>query len=183
LREDGRVSEDDERFPLLPGEDFPGYLFRRDMEDLNRRTRERYQRAVLIGPAVPLPQWPPSKFLPFRDFIPRQDAAEARALEECDRREWLEGVRRRLGLVSEVHRCRVWRCAAAGHWGWFCQRPDCGCVGHFLVSQAEAAREAQEHTRAFVPEPPEEEPRDELFWTLYEVFVARNENAVRRLSA
>lgn len=82
-----------------------------------------------------------------REFKARLHAAR---LDQC---EWTEGIRRRLGLVAEMHRCRAWRCGD-GDWGWFCLRRGCGETGHFLPSQAKAVASAQEHTRAFVPQLP-----------------------------
>ncbi len=120
-------------------------------------------------------------FSPFRNSLVIREgfAMEKRAAGERDRREWAEGIRRRLGLVAEVHRCKVYRCNP-GDWGWWCRREHCGMVGHFLPSQAEAVTAAQEQTRAFVPEPPEEEPLTELQWALY---VAFSEDAERQREA
>lgn len=89
-----------------------------------------------------------------------EQAREQYEAEERDRREWLEGVRRRLGLVAEVHRCHVWR----GLWGWmwFCRRPGCNRVWHDCPSQPDAFAAASAHARSFIPEPPEQEPPTEL---------------------
>jgi hypothetical protein len=87
--------------------------------------------------------------------------AEKRAAEELDRREWLKDVRRRLGLVSEVHRCRAWY-AGEGWWRWACLRPGCVCGGFARRGPGgfrQATGEALEHARRFVAQP---EPWTEL---------------------
>ena len=87
--------------------------------------------------------------------------AEVRRLAEVqDRAEWIEGIRRRLGLVVEVHRCWVWQ--SVGLWHWWCLRDSCGGAHHNLPSQPEAFADAFAHTRSFVPQPPEPEPWSEL---------------------
>jgi hypothetical protein len=69
----------------------------------------------------------------------------------------------------------VYRCGP-GDWGWFCQREGpgrCGEVGHYLPSLGEAVGAAQEHTRAFIPEPSEETPATELDALAFEALWAR----------
>lgn len=116
-------------------------------------------RQVLAYDMV-LPKWPdpdPRPFPLFRDRIPRRTA------EEQDRREWLEGVRRRLGLVAEVHRCDVFKAGVFNpRWVWCCERDDCSAMELHCPSWAEALAAALAHARAFVPEPPEPEPWTEL---------------------
>lgn len=73
-----------------------------------------------------------------------------------DPRVWLEGVRRRLGLVAEVHRGWVWQ--SVGLWHWWCLRDSCGRAHHNLPSQPDAFAAALAHARSFMPEPPEEAP-------------------------
>ena len=105
----------------------------------------------------------------------RQFMANRRELERIARREWIDGVRRRLGLVTEVHRCRV-RKVRPWYWSWRCQRPDCTEAAVGCASQGEAIAEALAHARAFIPEPPEDAPVTELdvlafdaFWALMRV--------------
>lgn len=80
--------------------------------------------------------------------------------EDTGRREWTEGVRRRLGLVAEVHRCEVYR--IGWDWVWLCARDGCPVVRTGYPSQAAAFTEALAHARAFIPQPPEESPVTEL---------------------
>jgi hypothetical protein len=149
-------------------------------DDIHAEALERYERAAAFirqgwvtraeAEREYLGQDPrPIYFSPFRNSLVIREgfAMEKRAAEERDRREWVDGIRRRLGLVAGVHRCRVWRCGEAD-WGWFCLRKTCGEVGHFLPSQEAAAIAAQQHTRAFVPEPPEETPVTELDLLAYD---------------
>jgi hypothetical protein len=94
--------------------------------------------------------------------------AGARLLtEEQGRREWLEGVRRRLGLVTEVHRCYVYDDDEGDGWAWFCRRRGCPGRGLFGRSHREAFAEALAHARSFVPEPLEEGSAGELEWDRY----------------
>lgn len=92
-----------------------------------------------------------------------QEAAQAelcRLAEIQDRAKWIEGIRRRLRLVAEVHRCWVWQ--SVGLWHWWCLRDSCGAAHHNLLSQPEAFTDALAHTRSFVPQPPEPERWSEL---------------------
>jgi hypothetical protein len=107
-----------------------------------------------------------------------QSIAEQRAAEERDRREWTESVRRRLGLVAEVHRCWVWQ--SVGLWHWWCLRDSCGAAHHNLLTQPEAFSDALAHTRSFVPQPPEPEPFTGLEWAVH---VALYEDAARQREA
>jgi hypothetical protein len=84
--------------------------------------------------------------------------AEKRRAEERDRCEWTEAVRRRLGLVAEVHRCHVERSACGPQWAWSCARSGCGEFRVYRPTQAAAFAEALAHARSFVPQPPEPEP-------------------------
>jgi hypothetical protein len=77
--------------------------------------------------------------------------------DEEDRRDWIDGVSRRLGLVTEVHRCRVFRFGWQD-WGWHCLRPGCSAGSNRAYPQAEAFAAALAHARSFLPEQPEEEP-------------------------
>lgn len=101
----------------------------------------------------------------------RQFVSRRRELERLARREWIEDISRRLGLVAEVHPCQVYRCRP-GDWGWWCRRGHCGMMSHFLPSQAEAVTAALEHTRAFVPEPLGEAPVTELDLLAFDAFWA-----------
>jgi hypothetical protein len=94
--------------------------------------------------------------------------AERRAAEEQDRREWLEAVTRRLRLVAEVHRCRVWK-RGEGDWARRCLRPGCpaGQPLGWAPSQQYALGDALAHAGAFLPLPPEEEPGTGLDWDGY----------------
>jgi hypothetical protein len=107
---------------------------------------------------MPPGEW---RFGPFRGRVP--DSAEARRLaEEQDRREWIEGIRRRLGLVAEVHRCRVYDDDENTGWAWWCWRPGCAGGGYGYSTQARALAKADAHTRSFMPESPEETAVAEL---------------------
>lgn len=90
-----------------------------------------------------------------------QEAAQAelgRLAEIQDRAKWIEGIRRRLRLVAEVHRCWVWGHPNGG-WDWWCQRDDCNSGPDTRVPVwADAVAEAIAHARSFVPQPPDETP-------------------------
>lgn len=98
---------------------------------------------------------------------------EKRLAEEQDRAEWIDSVRRRLGLVAAVHRCRVRQCRC-GEWKWDCLRPRCWSGDH-CGSHGNALASALAHARAFLPEPPgrEEELPGELAWDGYVVLLDR----------
>jgi hypothetical protein len=132
-------------------------------------TRAELEQGVLGYDMVPTP-WPdPPPYSPLRNwFRAGPSIAEQRAAEERDRREWTESVRRRLGLVAEVHRCRVWWCESC-RWGWHCLRRGCDQLGDSQQSQADAFTKALAHARSFVPQPPEPEPFPELTWEDYKV--------------
>lgn len=102
-----------------------------------------------------------------RAYWPSPEAAK-RSNEERDRQEWIEGIRRRLGLVTEVHRCRVWLCSCS-RWGWSCRRPGCpewhSCK---FKSPDKAFGPALAHARLFVPQLPEPEPWTDLDVLAYE---------------
>jgi hypothetical protein len=102
-----------------------------------------------------------------------RDLARERAAEERERAEWTEGIRRRLGLVAEVHRCWVWR-GSDRWWKWWCQREGCyGGEGPLYGSQPDALGDALAHARSFVPQPPEPEPFTELDELAFEAIGAR----------
>lgn len=88
-------------------------------------------------------------------------AQARRATEAQDRREWIESVRQRLGLVAEVHEYRTWE-VGASYWGWACKRRGCRYGGspqlmpwNFGTSEAAVRRQARQHARRFVPSRPE----------------------------
>lgn len=88
---------------------------------------------------------------------------------EQDRREWIEGIRRRLGLVAEIHRVRVWK-RGDGDWAGMCLRPGCpaGRPLGWAPSQQYALGDALAHAWHFMPLPPEEEePPPGLDWDGY----------------
>ncbi len=87
----------------------------------------------------------------------RQRDAEAR-----DRAEWIEGIRRRLGLVTEVHHCRVWQ-IGEHWWAWACRRTGCYDADWQHTANSERTRaaawaKASAHSRRFKPSPPEPAP-------------------------
>ncbi len=112
----------------------------------------------------------PIYFSPFRNSLVIREgfALERRAAKERDRREWTEGVRRRLGLVTEVHRCWVYGTETGDMWAWICQRPECGISNYGYGSQRAALAKALAHARSFIPQPPEPEPWTELDVLAYE---------------
>jgi hypothetical protein len=117
--------------------------------------------------------WPagsprPIYFSPFRDSLVIREAyaMERRAAEERDRREWIEGIRRRLGLVAEVHRCQVHR--GNPEWIWSCLRDGCHAAGYFCPSQADAFGRALAHARSFVPRSPGPGP-----WSQADVMIVK----------
>lgn len=139
-------------------------------EALERYERvEAFIRCDITGRAT-APGWSfaggPIYFSPLRNSLVIREGRmqERRGAEERDRREWTEGIRRRLGLVAEVHRCEI-RYAGDGWWRWLCLRPACPCGGFARRGPgafAQALAEALEHARRFVPQPPEETPVTEL---------------------
>jgi hypothetical protein len=130
-------------------------------------TRAELEQGILGYDMVPAPRPDPPPYSPLRNwFCAGPSIAEQRAAEERDRREWTESVRRRLGLVAEVHRCRVSQCWCCA-WNWDCLRPGCWS-GEHCGSQGNALASALAHARSFIPEPLEEEPWSELDWTAYE---------------
>lgn len=85
-----------------------------------------------------------------------------RLAEQEDRQAWIGRVKRRLGLVDEVHRCWVWR-GSDKWWHWWCQRDLCYAgEGPLYGSQPDALHDALAHARAYLPGPPEETPVTEL---------------------
>lgn len=75
--------------------------------------------------------------------------------EEQDRREWIEGIRRRLGLVSEVHEYRFWQIGEKW-WAWECLRPGCRDADWQRTANSEPTRaavvaKASAHRRRFLP--------------------------------
>jgi hypothetical protein len=118
--------------------------------------------------------WPPSVSAPFSRIPSNREWAESKAwarefvarrreLERLARREWIEDVRRRLGLVTEVHRSWVWWSPGEqDSWTWWCYRKHCPGHGGGYPSQQAAFADALAHARAFAPEPPEEAPVTEL---------------------
>jgi len=130
-------------------------------------------------------EWPPSASAPFSRIPSNQEWAETKAwarqftanrreLERLARREWIEEVRRRLGLVVEVHRCRVWK-RGEGDWAARCLRPGCpaGSGVGWAPSQQYALGDALAHAGAFLPLPPEEAPVTELDALAFEAAWAR----------
>jgi hypothetical protein len=146
-------------------------------------SRAELERGILVYDMV-LPKWPdPPPHSPLLNLFrqPGPSLAEQREAEERDRREWIEGIRRRLGLVTEVHRCCVWE--SVGLWHWWCLRGSCGGAKHNMP-WADAFAGALAHARSFVPQPPEPEPFPELTWEAYmalaaDVPVVRAEEALR----
>jgi hypothetical protein len=130
-------------------------------------TRAELEQGVLGYDMVPTP-WPdPPPYSPLRNwFRAGPSVAEQRAAEDRDRCEWTESIRRRLGLVAEVHRCIVHRGPLA--WIWSCLR--CPAGRFFCPSQPEAFALALAHTRSFVPKPPEPRVLDHLDWTVLASF-------------
>jgi hypothetical protein len=134
-------------------------------DDIHAEARERYERATeaLIRrgwvtradlKSEMLGQHPrPIYFSPLRNSLVIREAfaAEKRAAEVRDRREWIEEVRRRLGLVAEVHRPRL-RKTSPWSWGWHCQRSGCAEAAVGCMYLKEAFGDALAHARAFVPE-------------------------------
>lgn len=137
--------------------------------DIHAEALERYERAAAAirqgwvtraDLEREIPGVRPIYFSPFRNSLVIREglALERRAAEERDRREWIEGVRRRLGLVAEVHRCRVAQSTCGPEWAWSCLRADCREWRVYYPSQPEAFASALAHARSFVPQPPESEP-------------------------
>jgi hypothetical protein len=131
---------------------------------------ERYERVAAfirrgtVSRAGVLAEWPVPPLSIFREGFP----VERRAAEERDRREWAEGVRRRLRLVAEVHRCRVWK-RGEGDWAARCLRPGCpaGAGVGWAPSQQYALGDALAHAGAFLPLPADDEPSAGLDWAGY----------------
>ena len=92
------------------------------------------------------------------------EAAKRRRAEEEDRREWIDGIRRRLGLVAEVHEYRVWQIGERW-WAWEClhagcyvsdwQRASASCSER---TKGAAVAKASAHRRKFMPAPPDAAP-------------------------
>lgn len=97
----------------------------------------------------------------------REFTAGRRELERLAQCEWIDSVRRRLGLVAEVHRTHVHQEKVSGYWSWTCRRCAEGTICAY-DSQPEAFAWALAHARSFIPEPPEEEPVTELDLLAYE---------------
>ena len=96
----------------------------------------------------------------------REFRAKRRELERLAQREWIESVTRRLGLVAEVHRCRVWK-RGEGDWARRCLRPGCpaGRPLGWAPSQEYALGDALAHAGAFLPLPvADDELPEELGW-------------------
>ena len=133
-------------------------------EDIHAEARGRYERAAacIRQGWVTWPGPAPTYFSPFRNSLVIREALEMerRAALERDRHEWLEGIRRRLGLVAEVHRCQVHK--GNPEWIWSCLRHGCNAAGYFCPSQADAFGKALAHAGRFIPKPPEEDPVTEL---------------------
>jgi hypothetical protein len=123
-----------------------------------------YKTGAWAVPGV-LAEWPVPPAWAFREEFP---VVVRRAAEEQDRRELIEAVRRRLGLVAEVHRCRVWK-RGEGDWARRCLRLGCpaGQPLGWAPSQEYALGDALAHAGAFLPLPPEEEPGTGLDWDGY----------------
>jgi hypothetical protein len=95
------------------------------------------------------------------EALRREQAARTerrRAAEARDRAEWIEGIRRRLGLVSEVHEYRTWQ-VGAEYWAWACLRPGCAYSEARSVnaeqSKARVVSRAAAHRRRYLPSAPE----------------------------
>lgn len=93
--------------------------------------------------------------------------------EAEDRRAWIGQVKRRLGLVDEVHRCRVYGDDENIGWAWSCRRWECRKGGHGYSRQEHAFRDAFAHARAYLPGPPEEQPVTELDLAAFDAAWAR----------
>jgi hypothetical protein len=150
-----------ENFPCLgnhpPGEVEPDVIT--EALDLYNRTAQALWDN--LRSFVPEPGYVPIYFSPLRNSLVIREGfeAEKRAADERDRREWTESIRRRLGLVAEVHRCRAWH--TTDGWLWWCLRPGCpssGGFGRAKLSFDGASRQAFAHARSFVPQPPDETP-------------------------
>jgi hypothetical protein len=152
-------------------------------EDLSAEALERYERAMAFirqgwvtragAERQYLGQDPrPIYFSPFRNLLAGREGSEAekRAAGEQDRREWTEGIRRRLGLVAEVHRCRVFRGDLG--WLWSCLRPGCPSAGYSCPSQEYAFAKARAHARSFMPDAPEDEAIAGMDWPAYMALAA-----------
>jgi len=112
-----------------------------------------------LPPLSPLRALRRGQLAAMNGYSPRR--AVMLAAEERDRYEWTEGIRRRLGLVTEVHRCQVYG-AGGGMWAWMCQRSDCDLSDYGYRSQPEALARALSHARSYVPQPPKPEAWTEL---------------------
>jgi hypothetical protein len=74
--------------------------------------------------------------------------AQARAEEARDRREWITGVKRRLGLVCAgdvAHRVRVVKVPGGHGWLWHCRMRPCRAYGIGYGSLPEAFGAAWDH--------------------------------------
>ena len=92
------------------------------------------------------------------------EAAKRRRAEDEDRRAWIDGIRRRLGLVAEVHECRVWQ-IGEHWWAWECLHRGCydsdwqrTSSSNSEPTRAAVVAKASAHRRRFMPLPPEPVP-------------------------
>jgi hypothetical protein len=92
------------------------------------------------------------------------EAEKRRRAEEQDRREWIDGIRRRLGLVAEVHDYRVWQIGERW-WAWECLYRGCWnsdwqrtSASNSEPTRAAAVATASAHRRKFMPPAPEPVP-------------------------
>ena len=92
------------------------------------------------------------------------EAAKRRRAEEQDRREWIDGIRRRLGLVAEVHEYRFWEIGERW-WAWECLHRGCYDSDWQRTSSSNSERtraavvaKASAHRRRFMPPPAQPVP-------------------------
>jgi hypothetical protein len=107
-------------------------------------------------------RWELARRLREREAGLTRKAAERSRAEAQDRREWINGIRRRLGLVTEVHEYRIWQ-VGERWWAWACLHPGCRDADWQHTSNSEPTRaaviaRASAHRRRFVPPAPEPAP-------------------------
>lgn len=139
-----------------------------DYWDWLMRYGMRSREQAVLAYDVALPKWPAvPPYHPLRDQVRAARAGARRLAEAEDRQAWIGQVKRRLGLVTEVHRCWVYGGDDGSMWAWICQREGCGISNYGYRWQWQALARALAHTRSFLPEPPEETPVTELDWAAY----------------
>jgi hypothetical protein len=107
-------------------------------------------------------RWELARLLREREAAQAGKAAERSRAEAQDRREWIDGIRRRLGLVAEVHECRTWQIGERW-WAWACLRPACRDADWQHTANSEPTRagviaKASAHRRRFLPPVPTPAP-------------------------